>query len=62
MSPREFIGHCFCDSRFKTIENIITKGTLEEVLELQTINNMMPKFHRHREVAKLLEERLNGRD
>ena len=62
MTPREFIGHCFCDSRFKTIENIITKGTLEEVLELQTINNMMPKFHRHREVAKLLEERLNGRD
>ena len=62
MSPREFIGHCFCDSRFKTIENIITKGTLEEVLELQTINNMMPKFHRHREVAKLLEERLNERN
>ena len=62
MSPREFIGHCFCDSRFKTIENIILKGTLEEVLELQTINNMMPKFHRHREVAKLLEERLNERN
>ena len=62
MSPREFIGHCYCDSRFKTIENIILKGTTEEVLELQTINNMMPKFHRHREVAKLLEERLNERN
>jgi hypothetical protein len=62
MSPREFIGHCFCDSRFKHIENIILKGTVPEVLELQEINNMMPKFHRHREVAKLLEERLNGRD
>jgi hypothetical protein len=62
MSPREFIGHCFCDSRFKTIENIILKGTVPEVLELQTINNMMPKFHRHREVAILIEERLNGRD
>ena len=62
MSPREFIGYCFCDSRFKTIENIILKESLEEVLEIQTINNMMPKFHRHREVAKLLEERLNGRN
>ena len=61
MSPREFIGHCFCDSRFKHIENIILKGTVPEVLELQEINNMMPKFHRHREVAKLLEERLNER-
>ena len=62
MSPREFMGHCFCDSRFKVIQNIILKGTVPEVLELQTINNMMPKFHRHREVAKLIEERLNGRD
>jgi hypothetical protein len=62
MSPREFIGHCYCDSKFKYIENIITKGTIEEVLELQTINNLMPKFHRHREVAKLIKERLNGRD
>jgi hypothetical protein len=62
MSPREFIGHCYCDSRFKHIENIITKGTIAEVLELQEINNMMPRFHRHREVAKLLEERLNERN
>lgn len=62
MSPREFIGYCYCDSRFKHIENIILKGSLDEVLELQTINNMMPKFHRHREVAKLIEERLNGRN
>lgn len=62
MSPREFIGHCFCDSRFKVIENIIFKGTITEVLEIQQVNNMMPKFHRHREVAKLIEERLNGRD
>lgn len=60
MSPREFIGHCYCDSRFKTIENIIFKGTLQEVLELQEINNKMPKFHRHQEVARLLKERLNG--
>jgi len=62
MSPREFIGHCYCDSRFKHIENIINKGTIAEVLELQEINNMMPRFHRHREVAKLLEERLNERN
>ena len=62
MSPREFIGHCYCDSRFKHIENIILKGSITEVLELQEINNKMPKFHRHREVAKLLEERLNGRN
>ncbi len=60
MSPREFIGYCYCDSRFRTIENIVHKGTLQEVLELQEINNKMPKFHRHNEVAKLIKERLNG--
>jgi hypothetical protein len=60
MHPREFIGYCYCDSKFKTIENIILKGKLEEVLELQEINNKMPKFHRHNEVAKLIKERLNG--
>ena len=60
MSPREFIGHCYCDSRFKTIENLILKGTLQEVLEILEINNKMPKFHRHQEVARLLKERLNG--
>jgi hemerythrin superfamily protein len=60
MSPREFIGHCYCDSRFKTIENIIKNGTIKEVLALEEINNKMPKFHRHQEVARLLKERLNG--
>ena len=60
MSPREFIGYCYCDSKFKTIENIVYKGTLQEVLELQEINNKMPKFHRHNEVAKLIKERLDG--
>jgi hypothetical protein len=60
MHPREFIGYCYCDSKFKTIENIIKNGTIEEVLELQEINNKMPKFHRHNEVAKLIKERLNG--
>ena len=60
MTPREFIGHCYCDSKFRTIENIVHKGTLEEVLELQEINNKMPKFHRHTEVAKLIKERLDG--
>jgi hypothetical protein len=58
MSPREFIGYCYCDSKFKTIENIIKNGTLEEVLEIKAINDKMPKFHRHLEVYRLLSERL----
>lgn len=60
MTPREFIGHCYCDSRFRTIENIIKNGSLEDVMMIKELNDKMPKFHRHNEVAKLLKERLNG--
>jgi hypothetical protein len=60
MKPKVFLGYCYCDSRFRTIEDIITKGTLEEVLEIQKINDSMPKMHRYHQVAELLKERLNG--
>ena len=42
----------------KSLEQIKKK----ELKELQQINNMMPKFHRHHEVAKLIEERLHERN
>ena len=60
MKPKMFLGYCFCDSRFRTIENIIKNGTMEEVLEIQTLNNTFPKMHRYHQVAQLLKERLNG--
>ncbi len=60
MKPKVFLGYCYCDSRFRTIEDIITKGTLEEVLEIQKVNDSMPKMHRYHQVAELLKERLNG--
>ena len=60
MKPNIFLGHCFCDSRFRTLENIIKNGTLEEVLAIQAVNNTMPKMHRHQQVAMLIKERLNG--
>jgi hypothetical protein len=60
MNRKVFLGYCYCDSRFRTIEDIITKGTLEEVLEIQKVNDSMPKMHRYYQVAELLKERLNG--
>ena len=58
MNLRAFLGYCFCDSRFRTIEDIIAKGTLEEVLEIQKVNDTMPKMHRHHQVLQLLKKRL----
>ena len=60
MKPKMFLGYCYCDSRFRTIEDIITKGTIEEVLEIQEVNESMPKMHRYHQVAQLLKERLDG--
>ena len=60
MKPKIFLGYCYCDSRFRTIEDIITSGTIEEVLEIQTLNNTFPKMHRYHQVAQLLKERLDG--
>ena len=60
MNRKTFLGYCYCDSRFRTIEDIITKGTLEEVLEIQKVNESMPMMHRYHQVAQLLKERLNG--
>jgi hypothetical protein len=59
MNQKWFLGQCFCDSRFQSIENIIANGTIEEVLAIQTLNELMPKMHRYHQVLNLLKERLN---
>jgi len=58
MKRREFLGHCFCDSRFKHIEETILRGSLEEVLAIQAINEELKGNHRYQEVINLLKERL----
>jgi hypothetical protein len=60
MKPKVFLGYCYCDSRFRTIEDIIAKGPLEEVLEIQKVNETMPNMHRYHQVAQLLKERLGN--
>jgi hypothetical protein len=59
MNRKWFLGQCFCDSRFQTIENIIKTGPLDEVLAIQALNDSMPKMHRYQQVLNLLKERLN---
>jgi hypothetical protein len=60
MNRKWFLGQCFCDSRFQTIENIITNGSTEEVLAIQALNESMPKMHRYQQIQNLLKERLDG--
>lgn len=58
MKPREFLGHCYCDSRFIYIEETILHGPIELVLQIQQVNESMPKMHRYQQVVNLLKERL----
>lgn len=60
MKRRIFLGYCFCDSRFRQLEEIIKNGTLDEVLAIQQINEELRKSHRYEQVAILLKERLYG--
>jgi len=58
MSIKEFMGHCFCDSRFQQLREMISTGTLDVVLHIQQLNNELKKNHRHQEINSLLKERL----
>jgi len=39
MSIKEFMGHCFCDTRFNQLREMIYTGSLEVVLDIQRLNN-----------------------
>jgi|688.fasta_scaffold792504_2 hypothetical protein len=58
MSIKEFMGHCFCDSRFQQLREMISTGTLDVVLHIQQLNNELKRNHRHQEINSLLKERL----
>jgi hypothetical protein len=58
MKRKEFLGHCYCDTRFKHIEETILKGPLEEVLAIQSINEELKGNHRYQQVINLLKERI----
>ena len=58
MKRKEFLGHCYCDTRFKHIEETISNGTLEQVLAIQYINEELKGNHRYQQVINLLKERI----
>jgi hypothetical protein len=58
MKRKEFLGHCYCDTRFKHIEETVLKGPIEEVLAIQSINELLKGNHRYQQVINLLKERI----
>ena len=58
MKRKEFLGHCFCDTRFQYIEETILKGSMKDVLAIQSINEELKGNHRYQQVINLLKERI----
>ena len=58
MSIREFMGHCFCDTRFNQLREMIEHGSIDTVLDIQRLNNELKRNNRHQEINSLLKERL----
>jgi hypothetical protein len=58
MSIKEFMGHCFCDTRYSQLREMISNGSLEVVLDIQLLNNELKRNHRHQDRNSLLKERL----
>jgi hypothetical protein len=58
MSIKEFMGHCFCDTRFGQLREMIEHGSIDTVLDIQRLNNELKRNHRHQEINSLLKERL----
>lgn len=58
MTYKEFMGHCFCDTRFNELREMISTGSMELVLTIQRINEERKRNHRYQEIQTLINERL----
>jgi hypothetical protein len=58
MSIKEFMGHCFCDTRYNQLREMIEHGSMDIVLDIQRLNNELKRNHRHQDIKSLLSERL----
>lgn len=58
MNKREFIGHLFCDSRFKQLVKMIETLPLNEVIELRQLNEQCKKSVKYLELDKAFIKRL----
>lgn len=59
MTKQQFIGHLFCDSRYRQLKDKIRYHSLDTVMELYTIHQTLNKSVRYTDLQKTFEERFN---
>jgi len=57
MTKQQFIGHMFCDMRYKQLKDKIKYHSLDTVMELYTIHQSLTKSVRYNDLQKTFEER-----
>lgn len=57
MTKQQFIGHLFCDMRYKQLKDMIKYRSMGTVLELYDIHKQLTKSARHSDLQKTFEER-----
>ncbi len=59
MSKKEFMGHCFCSSRYNTLLKSIETLSMDEVEKLYLVHKELPRNTKFAELQKTFEKRLN---
>lgn len=59
MTKQQFIGHMFCDMRYKQIKEKIKYHSIETVQALYELHLSMPRNVRYKDLQKTFEERFS---
>ena len=59
MTKQQFVGHLFCDSRYRQLKDMIKYHSIDTVLDLYTIHQSFNKSVRYSDLQKTFEERFN---
>lgn len=59
MTKQQFIGHLFCDMRYKQLKDKIKYHSLDTVMQIYKVHQSMTNSVRYNDLQKTFEERFN---
>lgn len=57
MTKQQFVGHLFCDMRYKQLKDKIKYHSLDTVMQIYTVHLSMTNNVRYKDLQKTFEER-----
>lgn len=59
MTKQQFIGHLFCDMRYRQLKDKIKYQSLDTVMQIYSVHQSMTNSVRYNDLQKTFEERFN---